>query len=193
MAAAPVIHLIVKYPAPGRVKTRLIPAIGAEQAATLHRRLSERTLAGIRSSGLDHVVRYDGADRDDFADWLGPDVRLAPQGPGDLGDRLARIEPPAVAVGGDIPDLTADHLRQAAFALESHAAVIGPAADGGYYLIGLARPMPFLWPAMPWGSERVFDETVARLERHGIVPALLETLADCDRPEDLARWPELAA
>ena len=190
---APRLHLFVKFPRPGQVKTRLIPAIGAERAAAVHRIMTERALEEMRKSGLDCEVRYAGADRDAFAAWLGSDIPLAPQGEGDLGDRLGRLRPPAIAVGADIPDFTADHLRRAAEALEQAEAVIGPAHDGGYYLIGIARPMPFLWSAMLWGTDAVLAETLARLASRGIAPVLLEPLHDCDRPEDLDRWPELLA
>jgi glycosyltransferase A (GT-A) superfamily protein (DUF2064 family) len=70
--------------------------------------------------------------------------------------------------------------------------VIGPAEDGGYWLLGLRAPMPFLFEPMAWGTETVFAETMARFEAWGIAPAVLERLPDLDRPEDLGRWPELA-
>ena len=73
----------------------------------------------------------------------------------------------------------------------THPAVIGPAEDGGYYLLGLARPMPFLFTGMPWGAADVFALTMRRMAEHGVTPAVLDTLADLDRPEDLARWPGL--
>jgi len=96
-------------------------------------------------------------------------------------------------IGADIPDLAAAHLLQAAAALRVAPAVIGPAEDGGYYLLGLRDPMPFLFDDMPWGADQVFGLTVGRLAARGISPALLPELADLDRPEDLPRWPGLLA
>jgi glycosyltransferase A (GT-A) superfamily protein (DUF2064 family) len=99
--------------------------------------------------------------------------------------------PPVILIGADIPDLSATCLQAAAAALRDAPAVIGPAEDGGYYLLGLRPPMPFLFEAMPWGTDQVFTITAERLAGRGVAPALLPTLADLDRPEDLARWPAL--
>ena len=189
---APRIALFIKWPTPGRAKTRLIPALGAEGAARLHARLVERTLAVVRASGLACEVRATGAPIEDFAGWLGDDVAIVDQGEGDLGERLARVPAPMLLIGGDAPDLTPDHLRAAAAALDTAPAVIGPAADGGYWLLGLSRPMPHLFTSMPWSTAAVAAETMARLARDRIVPVILPTLHDCDRPEDLSRWPDLA-
>ncbi len=188
----PRIALFVRYPTPGAAKTRLIPALGAAGAAALHRRLVARTLAAVRASGLPFEVRGTGAAAADFAAWLGADVPVVPQGGGDLGERLARMPAPMLLIGSDAPDLSASHLQAAAAALDTAPAVIGPAADGGYWLLGLSRPMPGLFAAMPWGSDAVAGETIARLAAGGIDPARLPVLHDCDRPEDLAQWPGLA-
>ena len=187
----PRIALFVRYPTPGVAKTRLIPALGAEGAAALHRHLVEHTLATMRASGLPFEVRGTGATARDFATWLGTDVPVVEQGDGDLGERLARVPAPVLLIGSDAPDLTVANLHAAAAALEGAEAVIGPAADGGYWLLGLSRPMPGLFASMPWGSDAVAAETIARLAADGIDPVRLPILHDCDRPEDLARWPGL--
>ncbi|MBH5320981.1 TIGR04282 family arsenosugar biosynthesis glycosyltransferase [Aurantiacibacter sediminis] len=191
--ALPTIALFAKYPHAGRAKTRLIPALGEDGAAALHRRLVERTLATIRESGLPFAVWTTGAMGRDFADWLGDDVTLVEQGEGDLGARLSRVPAPAILLGADIPGLTAQHLCDAVAALETNDAVIGPASDGGYYLLGFQRKLPFLWQDMAWGTDAVLAETEARLVAHNIAYAKLTELDDCDRPEDLAAWPELTA
>lgn len=189
---APTIALFTRWPEPGRAKTRLIPTLGAEGAARLHARLVERTLAAVRASGIRFEVRSTGGSAEQFGRWLGLDVAIVDQGDGDLGARLARVPAPVLLIGGDAPDLSADHLIAAAAALDTTPAVIGPAADGGYWLLGLARSMPHLFTSMPWGTDRVHDETVARLSAAGTAFVNLTTLHDCDRPEDLARWPDLA-
>ena len=188
----PRIALFARYPRPGAAKTRLIPALGAEGAAALHRRLVERTLATIGASGLPFAVWITGGSRAECADWLGEAVPLAEQGEGDLGARLARVPAPAILLGADVPDLAPAHLLAAADALDSAPVAIGPAADGGYYLLAFRTPAPFLFDAMPWGTDAVLAETQARLAARGIAPVMLPELADCDRPEDLSRWPELA-
>ncbi|WP_211257528.1 TIGR04282 family arsenosugar biosynthesis glycosyltransferase [Muricoccus aerilatus] len=191
---APRVALFARFPEPGRAKTRLIPTLGAEGAAALHRRLTERALSALRASGLPFELRHTGAAPEAFRAWLGEEVPLAEQGEGDLGARMAwaAADAPAILVGADLPDLLPRHLIAAAAALESHPAVIGPAEDGGYWLLGLREPMPSLFEPMAWGTETVFAETMTRFAAGGVTPALLETLADLDRPEDLARWPELA-
>ncbi len=185
--------LFTRFPEPGKAKTRLVPALGAEGAAALHRRLTERNVAAARGAGLPIEVRYTGAEREAFADWLGKGLTLVDQGDGDLGERLRRAAPPypVLFIGSDLPDLTADHLVKAAQLLRTNDVVIGPAEDGGYWALGLTSPADTLFDSMPWGTERVLGETLDRLQERGITPAILPTLADCDRPEDLARWPDL--
>ena len=187
----PTIALFAKFPRAGEVKTRLIPGVGAEAAAGIHRALVERTIATVRRSGLPLALYISGASQADFARWLGDDIALREQGEGDLGARLARVAAPAILLGADIPDLTAEHLRDAARALEDVPVVIGPAQDGGYYLLGFNQKVPFLFDDMAWGTDAVRAETQRRLEERGIAWCELDPLADCDRPEDLARWPEL--
>jgi uncharacterized protein len=177
------VKLFARYPTPGRAKTRLIPALGADGAAALHKSMTERALGEMRNSGLPHEVRATGASSRAFRRWLG-NVVVVPQGRGHLGLRMARAVP-GILIGADVPGLTAAHLRAAADALRRHDIVIGPAFDGGYWLIGVARPMPWLFAPMAWGTDIVFAETLRRCRAWGIEPALLETLADVDRPEDL--------
>lgn len=184
--------LFARFPAPGEAKTRLAPVLGAEGAAALHARLVEETLITIRASGLPFALHGTGASAARFARWLGPDVPLIDQGEGDLGERMARVDPPAIIIGADIPDLDVAHLRAAAAAVAAGNVAIGPAEDGGYYLIGLPRPAGYLFGDMPWGTDRVLAETLLRLAARGVDPVMLPMLADLDRPEDLARWPHLA-
>lgn len=177
---------------PGEAKTRLIPALGPAGAAALHRRLVERTVATVREADLRLAIRITGAPPADFAGWLG-DVTLEEQGEGDLGERMARVPAPAILLGADVPDLKAHHLRRAADALVSHEVAIGPATDGGYYLLAFRRPVPALFAPMAWGTDSVFAETVRRMAEGGVSHTVLDPLDDCDRPGDLARWPWLAA
>lgn len=184
------VALFTRWPRPGEAKTRLIPALGADGAAALHKRLTERMVAVVKAAGLALEVRSTGADAQAFRDWLGADLTVVDQGEGDLGARLARAAAtaPVLLLGADVPDVTPALLREAAAALMAHPLVIGPAEDGGYWLLGLAVPMPQLFEGVAWGTDAVFAETLARAP---VPPVRLRVLADLDRPEDLARWPGL--
>ncbi len=183
--------VFTKYPVPGRVKTRLIPAIGAEAAALLHRRLTEQTLDEMSKLPARLKVCYDGATRTEMQDWLG-ELELREQGSGNLGERLGRAVALSfregarrvVVIGTDAPALTAETVRGAFRLLENIDLVLGPAHDGGYYLIGLSRPAPELFIGIEWSSERVLRQTLAAAA--GLRVALLQEMADIDRPEDLA-------
>jgi len=187
----PCIALFARYPEAGEAKTRLIPAIGPEQAAQTHRMLVERTLRTVGNSGLPFALHYTGAEASRFAEWLGEEVPLIEQAKGGLGERMAIVTAPAILLGADIPDLTPRHLREAANALANNDLVVGPARDGGYYLLGFKAPVPFLFEDMEWGTETVLATTLRRAKARGMSVAMLEMLSDCDRPADLAQWPDL--
>ena len=192
------ILLFAKAPVPGQVKTRLIPALGAEGAARLHAVLLARTLALLDEADLAPLELHCAPDVDDprlraLADKYG--VRCLPQCDGDLGarlltgsaDALMRADA-AVLIGCDCPELDAAYLQRALQALADRRtdAVLGPAADGGYVLLGLRRAAPELFMDMPWGTDRVADATRARMAALGWRWTELPVLRDLDRPEDLA-------
>jgi rSAM/selenodomain-associated transferase 1 len=182
--------LFTRFPEPGLCKTRLIPAIGPHGAAKVHAALTEAALACLGPAAEVHFV---GGAADAFAAWLGDGPRYISQSDGDLGARLtAALDPaPVIFFGSDTPDLTAEIVAEAQAALLSHDVVIGPAEDGGYYLIGMNAPHRALFHGMPWSTNRLCDETLATCESLGLSVAILEALSDCDTPEDLARWPWL--
>lgn len=200
-------HLIVftRYPEVGKTKTRLIPALGAAGAATLQRQMTEFTLKQVeklvqrRQGGLNSLsveIRFAGGDRTLMQDWLGSRWSYQPQATGDLGEKLQQAFQAAfeagsqriVTIGIDCPELDAVTLAQAFQALQEHDLVLGPATDGGYYLIGLRSLMPALFSGVDWGTERVFQQTMAVAESKGVAIATLTPLTDVDRPEDLPIW-----
>ena len=183
------VSLFTRWPEAGKAKTRLIPALGAQGAADLHKRLTERTAATVRAAGLALEIRSTGADPAQFRDWRGV-ASVVDQGDGDLGARLARTAEtlPVLLLGADVPGLLPHHLTAAAAALATMPAVVGPAADGGYWLLGLSAPMPQLFTGIEWGTDAVLAATLARLPPD---TPRLETLSDLDTPADLARWPGL--
>lgn len=189
----PRVVIFARWPEPGKVKTRLATAYGAEAAARVYRRMLDHTLSVTKQSGLPVELRVTGASRERFEAEFGPGLAISEQGEGDLGERLARVEPPALVIGSDLPGLTPGLLREGADALAAHEVVIGPAGDGGYWLIGLRQPMPWLFTGMAWSTPNVLSKTMARLDARGIEHLLLAELADVDEPDDLADWPELLA
>jgi uncharacterized protein len=202
--ALPRLILFTRWPAAGHVKTRLIPAIGVLGALSLHRNLSERTAqtfaVAANMLGAQAEVRFVGGSVQRMQKWLNRDWPMVAQGRGDIGARMERAltnaleggAPVALLVGSDIPDLQPEHLIAAAAALNDVDVVLGPAKDGGYYLIGLKRPCPALFRGISWGSDRAFSQTVEKASSLGLRVAVLAELRDLDRPEDLANWPELA-
>lgn len=189
--------VFAKAPEPGAVKTRLIPALGAAGAARLHERLVERTLATAAAAGVGSVELCGDPASDAFlaACAAAHGATLTGQGAGDLGarmhrafERVLRRAPAALAVGCDCPALTPEHLRAASAALVAgHDAVLAPAEDGGYVLIGLARVHPSLFERIAWGGADVVAHTRARLGELGWGWLELGTLWDVDRPADLGR------
>ncbi len=201
-------HLIVftRYPTPGTAKTRLMPALGAAGAATVSRQLTEHTLTQIHTCQLQFPdlqveIRFAGGTREQMVDWLGSSWGYTPQGDGDLGDRLARAVPAAIAagatrivmVGTDCPELDAACLQQAFHALTTHDLVLGPALDGGYYLIGVRHDWPALFHNIAWSTAAVCAQTIAIGQQLGLAIAHLPTLADIDEPADLAIWERVQA
>lgn len=194
LPALPTLVLFAKFPVAGYAKTRLIPALGADGAARVHRLLTERTVATLLGVGAPVEIRYAGASEAAFRDWLGDATVLVEQVEGGLTERLidaARLAP-HIFFGADTPDLSLAIVREAIATLATHDVVLGPAEDGGYYLIGMAQARPELLIDMPWSTCDVFPETMRRCAALGLSVATLAVLADCDRPSDLDNWPELA-
>ncbi|WP_324826579.1 TIGR04282 family arsenosugar biosynthesis glycosyltransferase [Qipengyuania zhejiangensis] len=187
---APRLSIFVRFPQPGTVKTRLIPALGGDGAARVYSALLDHTIAQARASGLDFELRVTGAPVEDCRRLWGDGMAIVDQGEGDLGDRMARVHGPALIIGSDCPGLNAAVLRAAAGALDERPVVIGPASDGGYYLIGFRDPAPWLFEDMEWSTSKVFSQTLARVAAQGIGPAVLPELSDIDTIEDLEPWPE---
>lgn len=192
--------IFTRYPEPGKTKTRLIPSLGPDGAAGLHRRMTEHTLTVARQlrsyRPVSVEVRYEGGNKHLVEQWLGPDISSLPQGRGDLGRRMARAFREAfqagmdrvVLVGTDIPGITARILLGAFENLSYNNMVLGPVRDGGYYLIGLRQAFPQLFADMPWGTGKVLKRTRQISDDLGLSVVLLETLEDVDRPEDLHLW-----
>ncbi len=185
----PVISIFARWPEPGQAKTRLIPHFGPDGAAAIYRKLLTHTVEVARASGIPFELRVTGAAPHAFHEWFGGDLDIKDQGDGDLTARLSRVPAPTIVIGSDAPGLTAAMLRTACDMLDTHPAVIGPAHDGGYYLLGYREDAAFAFADMPWSTEAVFDETVRRFAARGIEPFRLPALGDIDTASDLENWP----
>ncbi len=191
--------LFTRYPEVGKVKTRLIPTLGPEGSCELHRRMTELALEQVRELTLSRPVsievRFEGGDAHLIQEWLGPDLSYSPQGQGDLGIRMERAFQDAfrdgfqavVLIGSDCPARTSNILQKAFDGLGNNDLILGPALDGGYYLIGLQKACP-LFANIPWGSPEVFRKTLEKARTLGLSFFLIDTLQDIDRPEDLPLW-----
>lgn len=183
------IVVFAKEPVPGRVKTRLIPALGPDGAAKMARRMLNWTLLQARETGL--AVELCGDPHPGSWYKPRPDLEFTEQGEGDLGERLARAarralgSGPVLLVGSDCPELGRARLLTAAGLLSTHDAVIHPAQDGGYALIGLRRFDASPFEGIAWSTRAVAEQTIARIEALGWRLHIGETLRDVDEPEDL--------
>ena len=189
------IVIFAKAPVPGSVKTRLIPVLGAAGAAQLAQRMLADTIDHALAAGLAIPELCATPDPDDpsWAGHLPAGVRLSDQGPGDLGQRLAAATRRVIEggerillIGTDCPKLDGKRLREAAAQLDDHDAVIHPAFDGGYVLLGLRRTDPSLFDDVAWSTDTVAATTIARIEALGWSLFVGDTLQDIDEPADLA-------
>lgn len=188
--------LFLKAPIKGQVKSRLAAGLGDDIALELYKNFVLDILETIEKTGHSCTIFFHPPEaRDTVAVWLGPGRDYLPQQGGDLGERMAnafatifkRGVSRAILIGSDIPDLSIDILEQAFRSLESRDAVLGPAMDGGYYLIGFRRDtfVPGVFQGIAWGSDRVFAETRQKLEQAKRGVHLLPEWRDVDTPEDL--------
>ena len=194
--------VFLKAPRPGAVKTRLVPALGAEAAAGLYRALAEAVVAATRPDPGEYERLFfftPGDARAEVEAWF-PGEALVAQDGQDLGARMSSAFDDAfrrggdrvVLVGSDVPSLSREDVGFALSALEDHDLVLGPARDGGYYLIGLTRPRPALFENMAWGTGSVFAATMERAAALGLTVRVLQERRDIDTLEDVrAEWASL--
>ncbi|MBD2693199.1 TIGR04282 family arsenosugar biosynthesis glycosyltransferase [Anabaena catenula] len=195
-------HLIIftRYPEPGTTKTRLIPALGSVGAANLQKQMTEHTILQVQElqkvAAVSAQVRFAGGNLQLMQDWLGLDLVYQTQGEGDLGQRLVRSLADAfqnsaeyvIIIGTDCPGVNSQILATAFKQLQIFDLVLGPAIDGGYYLIGLRQVIPELFSHIAWGTAQVYQQTLEIALKLNLSFFHLPTLADVDRPEDLAIW-----
>ncbi|MBT9395158.1 TIGR04282 family arsenosugar biosynthesis glycosyltransferase [Hymenobacter sp. NST-14] len=190
--------IFARHPELGRVKTRLAAGIGPAAALEVYRRLLAHTRAVVAPLKVHKTVWLVGAGPETAGEWTG--FEQLPQPAGDLGAKMqaafthdfARPAQAAVIIGTDCPGLTTAHLAEAYAALRTHDVVLGPAADGGYYLLGMRRLHPALFENKPWSTATVRAETLADAARLGLRVYLLPELQDVDTAADLRAWQQSA-
>jgi uncharacterized protein len=191
--------IFCRYPIPGKTKTRLIPAFGPLYAAELHKRLAEETFFKAKEFAHGHFigldVSFDEGSKEQMKRWLGPIVLLSKQKGEDLGQRMHHSFSAAfkqgckkvVLIGTDVPEASKEHLRFAFNALDNNDMVLGPAHDGGYWLIGLTGLFE-VFENIQWGGDRVLESTLSLAEGLGLKTSLLDPLLDIDTIDDVNAW-----
>jgi rSAM/selenodomain-associated transferase 1 len=191
-----VVLFFMKAPVRGLVKSRLARAIGADAALELHRRFILDMLEMLKSLDFPLVICFDPPDAGAYiSEWLGAEHRYLPQEGSDLGLRMehsfqrvfSRNITRAILIGSDIPDLPPGVITDAFASLEKNDVVLGPAADGGYYLIGFRTQafLPSLFHCIPWSEDAVFQTTMERLYAASRSVHLLPLWRDVDTLDDL--------
>ncbi len=181
------ICIFAKPPVAGQVKTRLAAALGSERAAELARAFLDDTISAVQALPWAQPALA-------TTEIVESGLPLLLQGEGDLGERIERVlraalqvAPPAIAIGADAPALPRRFLEAARAALDRADAVVGPAEDGGFYLLGLRLCPEGLLAGLPWSASDTFTRTVERLRARGLRVEVLERWFDVDRAEDLER------
>jgi hypothetical protein len=191
---------MAKHPQPGRVKTRLATAYGAAAACALQRAFVVDLAARLAGTGW--VTTWAVSPSDAPFGEVVPGARCIGQRGADLGARMAAATAdlfaeapgPVLVLGADTPHVALDELRAAAGALDGDAdVVLGPATDGGYWLVGLRAPAPGLFAGVPWGTATVLETTRTRAQALGLAVRLVAQTFDVDEPADVRRLQGLLA
>lgn len=195
--SADLLIIFLKSPRPGLVKTRLAGRLGAEPACEVYRNLAAALLERLKPYPNVELRISPDDEAASHSDWLLRDCwRCQGQGGGDLGSRLTRAfgesfaagRRKVMAIGSDCPYVKTTHLRDGFERLISASVILGPALDGGYWLIGMNRYLPSLFEGISWGGAKVLEQTLQRTAALGIQTAMLETLEDVDDWESWQRY-----
>ncbi|RYY70325.1 MAG: glycosyltransferase [Chitinophagaceae bacterium] len=183
--------IFVRNPELGKVKTRLAATVGDEKALEIYKSLLTHTRAITAKVKADKFVFYFDTVKEDDS-WSAAGFVKKLQADGDLGHKMKTAfgslfqegYAKVLIIGSDCFELNNSIIEAAFRALDAHQVVIGPATDGGYYLLGMKQFFPFIFEDRQWSTEHVFTETKQELDNHAISYALLQTLTDVDTEED---------
>ena len=184
------IIIFTRFPEAGKTKTRLIPALGPEGAADLQKQMTEFTVGQAEATGLHLQIRYAGGTEAQMRDWLGTQHEYVAQSQGDLGARMNKAFEDAfiagakkvILIGSDCPDNRTTNLLEAVQLLDKTSCVLGPAFDGGYYLIGLTTLKKELFSGIDWGSASVLHQTIEKISDYKLLQTLNDVDEHCDVP-----------
>ena len=190
------IIVYTRYPEAGLAKTRLIPALGEAGAANLQKLMTEETVKTVQKAKIEFEIHFTGCSFNTIQVWLGNQLKYNVQEGKTLGERISNSFKGAFSegikkvliIGTDCPGITTHHIKKAFNSLQNSDLVLGPARDGGYYLIGLNSFQPELFNNIKWGSSLVYQQTMATARKLHLKSSTLEELVDIDRPEDLSAW-----
>ena len=188
--------VFAKAPVPGKVKTRLIPALGEDGACHFYTEMLSQIVERFALSKLCpiHLLCHPDTEHNFIKEISSKlDLQLFPQQGRDLGERMFHASTKAlmtysnvILIGADCPDYSIDYIEKSIDLLEDNDVVIGPAFDGGYVLIGMKRPYKYLFNDIEWSTGTVLQTTMIRIKENNLSCALLPPLNDIDRPEDLS-------
>lgn len=192
MTVDAILGVFAKWPEPGKVKTRLAASLGTEPAARIAMAFLRDVLERLRPVSANRYLLYTPAEAQGHFASLETDYMLEPQSSGDLGQRLASFfrwafgqgAQRVIAMGTDSPTLPLSFVHQALEGLSHSDVVIGPATDGGYYLLGCREWLPDLFDAIEWSTAGVMAQTVQRAQACGCALSLLPPWYDVDTPEE---------
>lgn len=189
--------IFTRYPVPGKTKTRLIPTLGEVGAVKLQKEMTEK-IAGTavrfrKINDVDIEIHYADGNEKKMRNWLDEDFIYKKQGGGDIGEKMNKSlkdvlnggAEKAVLIGTDCPVITVEILESAFDSLSKNDVVLGPAGDGGYYLVGMKKECLEIFQGINWGSSEVLNETISKLKKINLSLSLVEILDDIDRPEDV--------
>lgn len=197
MSHSKALIIFIRKPELGKVKTRLAKEVGAEKALDIYTQLLEHTKKVALEVSCDRLLFYEG-EIDQNDSWSSEHFKKFKQKGKDLGQKMEHAFDVAlesyesvVIIGSDCAELNKNDIETAFYELDEHDVVIGPARDGGYYLLGVTDPQLFLFDNMPWSEDNLLEETIFAIQDRGLMYALLKTKSDIDFKEDWEAYKHL--
>lgn len=193
------LFVYLKYPEEGKVKTRLATDVGDKRASEIYKELAEKTIKNMESlvnKGIEVIISFTPIEKEkEIKEWIGKQFVYHLQKGNDLGEKMSNTvqygfkkgADKIVIIGTDCPTISSNHIEEAFLMLSNNDVVIGPAFDGGYYLIGVKKGITFLFNDIDWSTSSVLKQTIEKINSAGLTFDLLRTMHDIDSVEDYER------